>query len=110
MVMTAPTALASIGPAFDLCYEVTGAAPDAKIAFDVSLVLVATGSVQSQLRVDAAVGRGSVRVNLGTPEPRRYDMPVQAVVNRPARQRTCRHHSGSRLRLDPAGRLPVTHP
>lgn len=81
MAITAPTALATVGSAFDLCYEVTGTAPDATVGFEVSLVLAATGTVASKLRVDAAAGRGSARVNLGTPDPRRYDMPVQAIVN-----------------------------
>jgi hypothetical protein len=81
IVITAPTALATIGPSFDLCYEVTGTAPSAQIAFEVSLVFVATGTLASRFTVDASAGRGSARVNLGTPEPRRYDMPIQALVN-----------------------------
>jgi hypothetical protein len=81
IVITAPTALATIGPALDLCYEATGTAREADIAFEVGLVLAATGTVVSRVRVDATVGRGSARVNLGTPEARRYDMPVQAIVN-----------------------------
>ena len=80
MAITAPTNGATIGPAVDLCYEAAGPAQDAALAFEVSLVLAATGSVISSVRVDAPVGRGSVRVNLGSPEPRRYNMTVQAVV------------------------------
>jgi hypothetical protein len=81
IVVTAPTDLATIGPAFDLCYEATGTAPGGSIAFEVALVLAATGTTASTVRVDATVGRGSARVNLGTPEPRRYDMTVRAIVD-----------------------------
>jgi hypothetical protein len=81
MVITAPTALATIGPAVDLCYEVTGPTREAEIGFEVGLILTATASPQASVRVDASVGRGSVRVNLGSPQTRRYDMPVQAFVN-----------------------------
>jgi hypothetical protein len=79
--ISAPTAQATIGPTFDLCYEVTGSVREAKIAFEVSLVLAATGTLQSKVTADAAVGRGSARLNLGTPDPRRYDMRIQALVD-----------------------------
>jgi hypothetical protein len=46
-----------------------------------SNVFAATGTVGSTVRVDATVGRGSARVNLGSPDPRRYDMTVQTMVN-----------------------------
>lgn len=81
MVITAPTAVATIGPAFDLCYEVTGPAPDAKIAFEVDLVFSVTGSVVSIVRPDGSVGRGSARLNMGNPDARRYDLTVQGIVN-----------------------------
>ena len=81
MVITAPTNFATIGPAVDLCYEVTGPVREAEIAFEVGLVLAATNTPQAAVRVDGSVGRGSARVNLGTPQIRRYDMPVQAFVN-----------------------------
>lgn len=81
LAVTAPAALATVGSAFDLCYEVTGPAPEASIAFEITLVIAATGTVASKLQVDAGVGRGSARVNLGTPDSRRYDMPVQVIVN-----------------------------
>jgi hypothetical protein len=66
---------------FDLCYEVTGTVREATVAFDLSLVIAATGTTAATVRVDAAVGRGSARVNLGTTTPRIYDMPVQGIVN-----------------------------
>ncbi len=81
MAISGPAALATIGPAIDLCYEVTGTSREAEIAFEVGLVIAATGTPFSKARVDAAVGRGSARVNLGTADGRRYDMPVQAFVN-----------------------------
>lgn len=81
MVISAPTALATIGPAVDLCYEVTGPVREAEIAFEVGLTLTATNTPAAAVRVEGSVGRGSARVNLGTPQVRRYDMPVQAFVN-----------------------------
>ena len=80
LAVTAPTRNGTIGPALDLCYEATGPAP-ADLAFEVSLIFAATRTVASTVRVDATAGRGSARVNLGTPEPRRYDFTVQAIVN-----------------------------
>ena len=81
MIISAPTALATIGPAVDLCYEVTGPVREAEIAFEVGLTLTATNTPAAAVRVEGSVGRGSARVNLGTPQVRRYDMPVQAFVN-----------------------------
>jgi hypothetical protein len=81
MVITAPTRNAKIGPELDLCYEVTGTARESAIAFEVSLIVTQTRTVAATLRVDAAVGRGSARVSLGTPQPRFYDMTVQGLVN-----------------------------
>jgi hypothetical protein len=81
MVISAPTALATIGPSVDLCYEVTGPAADAKITFEVDLVFSVTGSVVSIVRPDGSVGRGSARLNLGNPDARRYDLTVQGIVN-----------------------------
>ena len=80
LVITAPTNGATIGPDVDLCYEVTGPT-QADIAFDVALVIAATGTTTSFLRVDATVGSGSARIGLGSPDPRFYDMTVQAIVN-----------------------------
>jgi hypothetical protein len=81
MAITAPTRNAKIGPELDLCYEVTGTARESAIAFEVSLIVTQTRTVAATVRVDAAVGRGSARVSLGTPQPRFYDMTVQGLVN-----------------------------
>jgi hypothetical protein len=81
MVISAPAALATIGPTVDLCYELTGPVREAEIAFEVGLTLTATNTPAAAVRVEGSVGRGSARVNLGTPQIRRYDMPVQAFVN-----------------------------
>ena len=80
LVITSPTSGATIGPDVDLCYELTGPA-QGDIAFDVALVIAATGTTTSFLRVGAAVGPGSARINFGSPDPRFYDMTVQAIVN-----------------------------
>jgi len=81
MVISAPTNGATIGPALDVCYEVTGAVREATVELELSLVTAATGTVASTARVSAAVGKGSARVNLGTPQPRRYDMTIDGIVN-----------------------------
>lgn len=81
IAITAPTRNAKIGPEVDLCYEVTGTAREAAIALEVSLIVTQTRTVAATMRVDAAVGRGSARVSLGTPQPRFYDLTVQGVVN-----------------------------
>ncbi len=80
LVITAPTTGATIGPAVDLCYMLTGPG-QASVAFEVALLSAATGSPSSSDRVSGAVGAGSARVNLGSPDPRFYDMTIQAVVN-----------------------------
>ena len=81
IAITAPTAGATIGPEVDVCYEVSGPSPDAKLSLEVTLVFPATGTVASRVPVDATLGRGSARVNLGTPDPRRYDLFVEGIVN-----------------------------
>lgn len=81
IAISAPTRGAKIGPELDLCYEVTGTAREAAIAFELALIVTQTRSVATTVRVDAAVGRGSARVSLGTPQPRFYDLTVQGVVN-----------------------------
>ena len=80
MAITAPTNGAVIGPNIDLCWTVTGPA-QAAVAFDVALVLAATGTVTSFLRVEGSTGSGSARVSLGTPEPRFYDLTIQGIVD-----------------------------
>ena len=47
----------------------------------VVLLSAATNSPSSSDRVNGAVGAGSARLNLGSPDPRFYDMTVQAIVN-----------------------------
>ena len=81
IAISAPTRGAKIGPELDLCYEVTGTARESAIAFELSLVVTQTRSIAATARVDAAVGRGSARVSLGSPQPRFYDLTVQGVVN-----------------------------
>jgi hypothetical protein len=81
IAIAAPTRNAKIGPELDLCYEVTGTAREAAIAFELSLIVTQTRTVAATVRVDAAVGRGSARVSLGTPQPRFYDLTVQGLVN-----------------------------
>jgi len=80
MSIFAPASLTTVGSAVDLCYEMTGPSREADIAFDVSLIIAATGTQFSKAHVDAAVGRGSARVNIGNGDGRRYDMPVQGYV------------------------------
>ena len=81
IAISAPTRGAKIGPELDLCYEVTGTARESAVAFEVSLIVTQTRTVAATVRVDAAVGRGSARLNLGSPQPRFYDMTVQGLVN-----------------------------
>lgn len=81
IAISAPTRGAKIGPEVDLCYEVTGTAREAAVALEVSLIVTQTRTIASTVRVDAGVGRGSARVNLGTPQPRFYDLTVQGLVN-----------------------------
>jgi hypothetical protein len=81
MVISAPTNGATIGPALDVCYEVTGAVREATVELEVNLITAATGTIASTVRFPASVGRGSARVNLGSPQPRRYDMTIDGIVN-----------------------------
>ena len=80
LVVTAPTRGATIGPAVDLCYALTGPA-QGNVALDVAFVQTQTETVASSSRVAASVGTGSVRISPGTLDPRFYDMTVQGVVN-----------------------------
>ena len=80
LVVTRPTANATIGPATDLCYSLTGPAAGG-VAFDGTLMSAATNNQAANTRVAAAVGTGSVRLNLATPDSRYYDMLIQVLVN-----------------------------
>jgi len=81
MAIAAPTRNAKIGAETDLCYEVTGPVRESAVAFEVSLIVTQTRTVAATVRVDGAVGRGSARLSLGTPQPRFYDMTIQGLVN-----------------------------
>jgi hypothetical protein len=80
LVVTAPTHLATVGPVVDVCYTLTGPSPG-DVALDVGLWSSATNSPVSNSRVPATVGSGSARVEIGSPDPRFYDMTVQALAN-----------------------------
>ena len=80
LVITAPTLGATIGPSFNLCYEVTGPA-QADVAFDVDLTSAVTGTPATSDHVNAALGRGSALVDVGQADPRAYNLTVQALVN-----------------------------
>ena len=62
-----------------LCYEVTADVREAVVAFDVTLL--ANGAARAgPFRADAAVGRGTARVELDAP-PATYDVRVQLLVD-----------------------------
>ena len=81
MALTAPTAGSTVGSTTTLCYEVTGSSREASVAFDVTFIVQGPVGAIGPVRVDAAVGRGSARVNTAGLPPRSYDLRVQLVLD-----------------------------
>jgi hypothetical protein len=80
LAVTAPTVGATIGPTFNLCYELAGPG-QGNLAFDLNLVFTATGTPATSDHVNATLGRGSALVDVGHPDPRQYNLIVQTSLN-----------------------------
>jgi hypothetical protein len=81
LAVTQPTARTTIGPVTVVCYEVAGASREPVVALEVTLLGSGSTTSADPVRVDGAVGRGSVRVDLAGRSPGRYDMRVQLIAD-----------------------------
>jgi hypothetical protein len=79
LAVTRPTAGAMIGTVEVVCYEVAGATREPVVALEVTLLEPGATTSADSVRVEAAVGRGSARVDLGGWSPGRYDLRVQLI-------------------------------
>ena len=81
MLIVEPRAGATVGNVATLCFEVSGTSREPEVEFDVSVVPAGTAIAGEPVRVDGAIGRGAVPVELNVETGRVYDLRVQLVVD-----------------------------
>jgi hypothetical protein len=80
LAVSAPTGAARVGSSMTVCYEVSGTSRE-PVVLEVTAVPPGAATGAAPIRVDIAVGRGSVRVPLTSVPPGTYDLRVQLVVS-----------------------------
>lgn len=81
MAVSAPAGGARVGSSMLVCYEIAGTSREPVLVLEVTALPSASATGATPLRVDAAVGRGSVLVPMTSVAPGEYQVRIQLILN-----------------------------
>lgn len=81
MAVSAPAGGARVGSSMMVCYEIAGTSREPVLVLEVTALPAGSATGAAPIRVDASVGRGSVRVPLTSVPPGVYHLRIQLILN-----------------------------
>lgn len=81
MAVSAPPGGARVGSSMTVCYDIAGTSREPVLVLEVTALPAGSATGAVPIRVDAAVGRGSVRVPMTSVPPGEYHLRIQLLLN-----------------------------